>query len=137
MSHVIRPLLLLLLSFISIPSWAADEEAPAPSAVYYAIPEPFTINFLNQSNQKAHFLQVKVTLMSHDQTMIDQAELNLPMLQDELTTLFSDQTLDTVSTVKGRKALQASALATLKAILKEETGKDDLEAVYFTSFILQ
>ena len=137
MSKATHALLLLLLSLLTAPLWAADEEQAPPSAIYYAIPEPFTINFLSQSNQKVRFMQVKVTLMAHDQEMIDQAELNLPMLQDELRTLFSDQTIDTVSTVEGRKAIQASALETLKSILKEETGKDNLDAVCFTSFILQ
>jgi flagellar FliL protein len=131
-----RYLLLLTLSLSALPTWAADEETP-PSAVYYAIPEPFTINFLTQSKQKARYLQIKVSLMSHDQEVINQAELNLPMLQDELRTLFSEQSYDDVNSVEGRKALQASALEAVNSILKEETGKDDLEGVYFTSFIIQ
>lgn len=137
MFKVIRPLLLLIISLATFPVWAADEEAAPPSAIYYAITEPFTINFLSQSNQKARYLQIKVSLMAHDQDIIDQAELNLPMLQDELRTLFSEQTFDAVSSVEGRKAIQASALETIKAVLKEETGKDNLDAVYFTSFIVQ
>lgn len=137
MFKIIRPLLLLVISLTALPIWAADEEVAPPSAIYYAIAEPFTINFLSQSNQKARYLQIKVSLMAHDQEIIGQAELNLPMLQDELRTLFSEQTLETVNSVKGRKELQISALETIKSILKEETGKDNLDAVYFTSFILQ
>jgi flagellar FliL protein len=137
MSQTIGSLLLIMFSFITFPSWAADEPVAPPTAVYYAIEEPFTINFLNQSNQKVRYLQIKVTLMAHDQDIIDQAELNLPMLQDALRTLFSEQSFDSVSSVEGRKALQAKSLETIKAILKSETGKDNLDAVYFTSFILQ
>lgn len=133
----IQVLFIFLLSIMILPTWAA-EAAPANSKpIYYAIEEPFTINFLNQSNQKVHFLQIKVTLMAHDQTIIDSAELNLPMLQDTLRTLFSAQTLETVNSVAGRRALQLTSLNTVKTILKEETGKDNLDAVYFTSFILQ
>jgi flagellar FliL protein len=129
---------LINLSLLSTPLWAEDDkEAAPPQAIYYAIPDPFTIDFLHQSKQKARYLQIKVSLMAHDQAIIDSAELNLPMLQDALRTLFSDQTFETVNSIEGRKALQISALETVKALLKEETGQDNLDAVYFTSFILQ
>ncbi len=128
----------LSLSFFSAPLWAGDDdEAAPPQAIYYAIPDPFTIDFLHQSKQKARYLQIKVSLMAHDQAVIDSAEQNLPMLQDALRTLFSEQTFETVNSIEGRKALQASALETVKTLLKEETGQDNLDAVYFTSFILQ
>lgn len=117
------------------PTWADDDNAA--KAIYFAITEPFTINFLNQSNEKARYLQIKVTLMAHDQDIIDKAELNLPMMQDALRTLFSGQSWQAVNSVEGRQLLQTASLNALKAILKEETGKDNLDAVYFTSFILQ
>lgn len=136
MQKSIQILLMLLLSIMILPAWADDEPSPE-KAIYFAIDEPFTINFLNQSNQKTRYLQIKVTLMAHDQAIIDSATLNLPMLQDALRTLFSAQTSETVNSVAGRKTLQSASLNTVKAILKEETGKDNLDAVYFTSFILQ
>jgi len=137
MFKVFQILFMLLLSISTFQAWAADEEEAPAVAVYYAIPEPFTINFLNQSNQKARYLQIKVTLMAHDQETIDNAELNLPMLQDSLRTLFSEQSYDAVSNVDGRKALQVASLKTIQTLLKEETGKGNMDAVYFTSFILQ
>lgn len=137
MHKSIRILFILLLSMIVLPTWAKEDVAANTKAIYYAIEEPFTINFLNQSNQKARYLQIKVTLMAHSQEIIDSAELNLPMLQDALRTLFSAQTSETVNSVEGRKRLQTASLATVRTILKEETGKDNLDAVYFTSFVLQ
>ncbi|PHS70593.1 MAG: flagellar basal body protein FliL [Methylophaga sp.] len=130
-------LLILVLSFISLPTWAEDDEAVVAPAIYYMMPEPFTINFLNQSKQQARYLQIKVALKAYDQAIIDSAELNLPMLQDGLRTLFSEQSTESIGSVEGRQALQASSLEVVKTILKEETGKDNLDAVYFTSFILQ
>lgn len=127
---------LIILSFLPALAWAEDDAAPA-QAVYYQIAEPFTINFLNQSKQKARYLQIKVSLMAYDQAILDSAEANLPMLQDSLRSLFSEQSFESVSAVEGRNALQASSLNTIKSILKEETGQDNLDAVYFTSFILQ
>jgi flagellar FliL protein len=126
------------LSFLSAPCWAGDDEdEPSPQAVYFAFPEAFTINFLTQSKKKARYLQIKVSLMAHNPEIISSAELNLPMLEDSLRTLFSSQSFEEVTSTDGRKALQANTLKTIKAILKEETGQDNIDAVYFTSFILQ
>ncbi len=126
------------LSIFSVPSWAGDDdEEVSPQAVYFTFPEPFTINFLNQSKKKARYLQIKVSLMAHNPEIISSAELNLPMLEDSLRTLFSSQSFEEVTTIEGRKALQNNALKTINSILKEETGQDNLDAVYFTSFILQ
>jgi len=124
-------------TFFSAPSWAKDDESTIPVAIYYQFPEPVRVNFLRQSQEQVRLFQVKVAIMSYDQKVIDSAILNLPMLQDALRTLLTEQTLESVNSVEGRQALQATALETIKALLKEETGKDDLKAVYFTSFILQ
>lgn len=137
MHKSIIPLLIVLLMAIALPTWAKDDEVAPPTAIYYQIMEPFTINFLSQSNKQVRFLQIKVALMAHDQSIIDSAEVNLPMLQDGLRTLFSEQSIDTVNSVEGRQALQASSLTMVKALLKEEIGEDNIEAVYFTSFVLQ
>jgi flagellar FliL protein len=135
-----RHLALILCSIISLfisPLHAEDEAEAAPKAIYYQITEPFTINFLTQSKQQARYLQIKVSLMAHDQAVLDAADANLPMIQDELRMLFSTQSMESVSSVEGRRALQAQSLETVKAVLKEETGDDSIDGVYFTSFILQ
>lgn len=129
--------LLLCLLVIVSPVQAESDDAAKAKASYYTIAEPFTINFLNQSEQKVRYLQIRVALMSHDAEIIKQAELNLPMIQDALRTLFTDQRYQTVSTLDGRKQLQQQALQLVKEILAKETGNNKLEAVYFTSFILQ
>ena len=131
-------LTLVSFTFFSSPSWAGDDESPpSPQAIYYTFPDPITINFIRQSQKEMRLLQVKVALMSYDQSIIDAAKQNLPMLQDSLRTLFTEQTMEGVSTVEGRKGIQDTALKTLKTIFKQEIGKDDVEAVYFTSFIMQ
>ena len=137
MENSLRILLVFMATLLASPTWAEDEEVIVPKAIYYAIPEPFTINFLNQSNQQARYLQIKVTLKSTNAEAIGSAEQNLPMIQDALLDLFSDQSYDEANSVGGRQTLQQNTLETVKTILKEETGNDAIEAIYFTSFILQ
>ncbi|MCX4188643.1 flagellar basal body-associated FliL family protein [Methylophaga sp. OBS4] len=137
--HKMLTSLLLGLSLIwTLPAMsAADTSSAANRAVYYQIEEPFTINFLNQSQQKARYLQIKVALMSHQANIIDNAKLNLPMIQDALRTLFTAQSYDNVSSVAGRTQLQQEAEHLVSSLLQEETGQKGLDKVYFTSFILQ
>ncbi|OUR73223.1 flagellar basal body protein FliL [Methylophaga sp. 41_12_T18] len=137
MNKSLTTLFILCLSFFAVPTWAADEEAAVSQALYYKIAEPFTINFLKQSQQQARYLQIKVALKADEQSILDSADMNLPMIQDSLRSLFSEQTMESISSVEGRRQLQASTLDTINGILKEETGKGDVKAVYFTSFILQ
>ncbi|WP_438970003.1 flagellar basal body-associated FliL family protein [Methylophaga sp.] len=122
--------------FISSPSTAAEESSDSQN-LYYRIQEPFTINFLSQSEQKVRYLQIKVALKSDDSVVLNSAQHNLPMIQDALRTLFTNQSYESVSNVEGREKLQQEALSRVRAILKQETGNDGLEQIYFTSFILQ
>lgn len=130
-------LLLVWLSLFTTQVWAEDEEVPPTQPLYYKITEPFTINFLKQSQQQVRYLQIKVALMAHSQSTLDNADLNLPMIQDSLRSLFSEQSMESIGSVEGRRTLQSQTLETVNAILKEETGEGELRAVYFTSFILQ
>jgi flagellar FliL protein len=116
---------------------SAEDEITPQKAIYYAFDEAFTINFLNQSKQQVRYLQIKVSLMAHQREAINNASANLPMLQDALRTLFSEQGFNDVNSVEGRRTLQSTALSTINTILKNELASDPVEAVYFTSFILQ
>lgn len=136
MNKLLTSIILTLCLSVITPLMAADSSTPEQN-IYYSIEEPFTINFLNQSQEKARYLQIKVTLMSHDPRVIESAEHNLPMIQDALRTLFTEQGYDTVSSVAGREQLQQQALSEVQSLLQQETGNDGLEQIYFTSFILQ
>ena len=138
MSKRLTFVLMLFMCLCSFSVFAEDEAKPDPNKpIYYQINEPFTINFYTQSKKKYRYLQVKIALMSHDQKILDSAKQNLPMLEDALRSLLMDQTLETVSSVTGREKIQQVILTKFNKILKNETGKDDIKAVYFTSFILQ
>lgn len=131
-------ILLFLSLMLSLPLQAAESSNNADGTIpYFEIEEPFTINFLNQSREKIRYLQIRVALKSDDPTIINDAEMNLPMIQDALRLLFTDQDYQTISSVAGREQLQQQALEKIRGILAEETGSDGLEQVYFTRFILQ
>mgnify|MGYP003640636570 FL=1 len=135
MKNLLNALIITLLSFTSYVSYAGGGQPDQP--LYYVIEEPFTINFLRQSDEQARYLQIKVALKSEDPAILSSAENNLPMIQDTLRILFAEQNMDSVKSLEGRSQLQEEAYQRIKAIFEEETGNSNLEAVYFTTFLWQ
>jgi len=135
MKNLLNALTVVLLSFTSFVSYVGGGQPN--QSLYYVIDEPFTINFLRQSDEQARYLQIKVALKSSDPAILTSAESNLPMIQDTLRILFAEQDMQTVKSLEGRSQLQDEAYERLKAIFEEETGNSNLEAVYFNTFLWQ
>lgn len=111
---------------------AVEETRPA---VYMPIDPAFVVNFASQG--KARFLQITVEVMTRDATVPDKVKLHMPVIRNNLMLLFSTQTYDTVSTLEGKESLREESLEVVQQILEEETGDPGIEAVYFTSFVMQ
>ncbi len=114
-----------------------DEESGGEilPAIYLPIDPAFVVNFASQG--KARFLQVTVEVMTRDPLMSDQITLHMPVIRNNLMLLFSSQSYDGVSTLEGKESLREEALEVVQQILEEETGDPGIEAVYFTSFVMQ
>ena len=104
--------------------------------LYLPLDPPFVVNFKDGDSMR--YLQVSVTLMSHDPKAISAAKDADPEIRDALVSLFSNQDYTVIVTAAGRRNLQDRALATVRKIVKAHTnGKSDIEALYFTSFVMQ
>jgi len=107
-------------------------------AIYYTVESPFIVNFSAQSNGAVRYMQVKMKVMAREQEVIDSFKLHLPALQHELLMLFFSQKYDDLTNNEGTKALQQASLDKINQVLKAESSlPNQLEAVYFTSFIMQ
>ncbi len=115
----------------------ADSEKsdkPAP-ANYVSLEPPFVVNF--EGNSSARFLQISVEVMSRNAEYIDHIKKHMPVIRNNLVLLFGSQTYDKVNTLKGKEDLRQRALTEVQKILEEETGDAGVEALYFTSFVMQ
>jgi flagellar FliL protein len=113
----------------------AKAEPPAP-ALYVALDPPFVVNF--EADQQVRFLQVTAQLMSRDPATIELLKTNDPVVRNDLLMLFGGQKYATVSTREGKEALRTQTLAAVRKIVAGAGGKPDkVEAVYFTSFVMQ
>lgn len=117
---------------------AEADAAPAAKlpAQFIAIDPPFVVNF--QGNSTARFLQIAVQLMTRDPELVHLVEHVAPIIRNDLLLLFGAQQAETVATPEGKEALRLAALEAVRKIVTEEGGKPEaLEAVYFTSFVMQ
>jgi len=111
-----------------------NKEVPAP-AIYIPLDPAFVVNFADGG--KAKFLQVSVEVMTRHSEVVEHVTTHMPVIRNNLVLLFSSQTYDSVSTLEGKEALREEALGVIQKILEEETGDPGVEAVYFTSFVMQ
>ena len=114
---------------------AAEVTPVKQAAIYFAVKDPFIVNFSKQSNDVARYLQLKLKVMARDQAVIDAVQLHMPAIQDELLLLLYGQNYDDLN--KSTKALKAATLTLINNILKAEGVENELKAVYFTSFLMQ
>ncbi|QNK02574.1 flagellar basal body-associated FliL family protein [Dyella telluris] len=120
---------------------AHGAEADEPKVVmskqeqYLTLDPPFVVNF--KDDQSMRFLQVGVSLMSHDAAALAAAKEADPVIRNALVMLFSSQDYTILSDAAGKQKLQAQALADVRKILEKRLGRPGVEALYFTSFVMQ
>lgn len=111
----------------------AEPKAPA---IYIGFEPPFVVNFPADSAVK--FLQLTVQIMTREVTVEHQIKGNDPAIRDALLTLFGQQSAEKLATPEGKEELRAQALQAVRGVIKREGGEaDKIEAVYFTSFVMQ
>jgi flagellar protein FliL len=111
---------------------ADKEQQPA---IYYPMDPVFVVNL--PEGGKASLLQTGVQVMARGQQTIDFVQRNDPMIRHNLLNLFGSHTDAELSSRNGKEKLQAEVVRALNKIIKEQGGSGEIEAVYFTSFVMQ
>lgn len=118
---------------------AAKDAERAPKvlapAVYLALDPAFVVNL--EDPIAPRYLQAEVQLMTRDALVLDTIKLHVPRIRNALLMLFGQQKPDALVSREGKEKLQLAALAEVQKVLQVETGKPLVEAVYFTSFVMQ
>lgn len=114
---------------------APKAQAPKPP-IYLALDPPFVVNF--EAEQQVRFLQITVQLMSRDPPTVELLKANDPVVRNDLLLLFGDQKYAEVASLAGKEKLRAGALAAVRKVIAAAGGQPErLEAIYFTSFVMQ
>ncbi|HEY0973710.1 MAG TPA: flagellar basal body-associated FliL family protein [Solimonas sp.] len=113
----------------------AVPEKPKAPPLYMTLEPAFVVNLDDPSGLR--FLQLQIELMARDQATLDAVKQHNPRIRNALLMLLGQQQIATLAQREGKEKLQAAVLAEIQTALKAETGKGDVEAVYFTSFVMQ
>ena len=111
---------------------AAVEHAPAH---YLPLKPEFTVNFADDS--KAAYLQVAITVMARKPEALTVVKEEMPVVRNDILNLLSSKTYDELSQRAGKEALAAEILKTIQGIVQKRLHEPGVEAVYFTSFVMQ
>src|SRR5690242_5047940 len=115
---------------------AEVKKEPLAPALYVALDPPFVVNF--EAEQQVRFLQVTAQLMTRDPAVVEMLKANDPVIRNDLLLLFGNQKYTVISTREGKESLRAQTLAAVRKIIATAGGKPEkVEAVYFTSFVMQ
>jgi len=118
------------------PKHAEAKKEPLAPALYVALDPPFVVNF--EAEQQVRFLQVTAQLMSRDPATVEMLKANDPVIRNDLLLLFGNQKYSVISTREGKESLRTQTLAAVRKIIAAAGGKPEkVEAVYFTSFVMQ
>ena len=111
---------------------SVDKRLPAQ---YLAMEPAFVVNLADEGSTR--YLQTEIQLMARDPQTIADVTTHMPALRNALLMLFARQTQADLRSPEGREALQAKSLEEVNRVLKDETGHDGVEALFFTSFVTQ
>jgi flagellar protein FliL len=115
---------------------AAARVVPSGPPIYVALDPPFVTNF--EAEQLVRFLQLSVQVMTRDPATAALVKDSDPVIRNDLLILFSNQKYAELSTRDGKERLRTEALAAVRKVIAANGGKPErVEAIYFTSFVMQ
>mgnify|MGYP003524778616 CR=1 FL=1 len=113
----------------------ASGAQPGKPALYFALEPPLVVNFTDGAELR--FLQVAIEVMSRDEQVIAAVQQSAPLIRNDLILLFSNRPFDDLMSREGKEGMRREARAELERIVKRETGRTGIEALLFTSFVVQ
>lgn len=117
-------------------SGLADATVPAPAPVQYVELSPaFIVNFPYQGRQR--FMQATVTVMGRDADALEAVQHHMPVIRHNLINLLSAQLIVVFEDPTGIEQLRQMATDEVNQILQREIGREGIEQLLFTNFVMQ
>jgi flagellar FliL protein len=132
-------LLLVLLVLVATPLSAEDEkektepEAAPPTVSYYQVKPSLIANLASGGR----YIRCDVQLMTDNESFLEALNLHGPAIRHTLLLLLSEQDGANLKIPSGKEALRQKALTTIGSLMKKLSGKNELKALYFTTFLVQ
>ena len=114
----------------------AEEAESSKPALYTSLAPPLVVN-VKDSLGETHFMQITMEVMARDQGLLNSVREHSPIIRNNLILLYGMSTYEEITTREGKEKLLADGLAEIKSIMLQRVDDDSVEALYFTSLIIQ
>ena len=116
---------------------AVEEEVEEPQGrmEYLELKPAFVVNFPSRGRQR--FLQTSITIMGRDLDALQAVVTAMPIIRHNLVTLLGAQSLTSIQTPAGIEELRIQATREVQQVLMDEIGREGIEQVLFTAFVMQ
>ncbi len=128
-------------AFFLLGSGGGESEEAAPvvelgEMQYMDLSPAFIVSFPYQGRQR--YLQASLSIMTRDAAAIPAITEHMPVIRHNLLNLLTAQMLGVAETPQpGIENLRNLATEEVKAILHEQIGRDGIDQVIFTAFVMQ
>ena len=114
---------------------ASQQAAQVEPAYYVILPQPFIFNVTGDKRDR--LVQVKVQLMVRGDSNEAVAMQHTPLIESTLLQAFGAATVEQLRTPSGRIDLRTQALSAVQSAMMKVSGKQVVERVLFTGFVMQ
>jgi flagellar FliL protein len=111
----------------------AEAEQELAPAQYVELKPPFVVNLPGRPS----LLQIGVSVRVRSDEMVEFIKHNDPMIRHNLLNLLSGADAKALKARENKESLQAEMLKELNRVVTELQGPGEVEALYFTSFVMQ
>ncbi len=108
---------------------------PTGTPIYVPLHPAFIVNFENQ--EQVSFLQVDIQIMTYDAAVEAALKTHMPAVRNELLLLLGGKQYYEINNREGKRALSQECIQTIQDVLKSVGEPHSIEALYFTSFVMQ
>nr|WP_279290877.1 flagellar basal body-associated protein FliL [Pseudomonas sp. S25] len=130
-----------MLLALTLPTMALAEEAAkegeAPKVAYVSLTPPFVGNYALDGGPKLRVFKADVALRVTGTEAQAAVKRNDPLIRNQLVALFTQQTVDTMSSAEAKEKLRQEALKQVQQVMNDEEGKPIVEDLLFNNFIVQ
>ncbi len=112
-----------------------EEEDTDTELTYFEMDKPFVVNFPKSSG--ISLLQVSIALSVEGVTTAELLKKHEPMIRNNLLMLISGQVPQELKTVEGKEKFVELMHKEVDKVIKKIGGKNKVQDMFFTSFVMQ
>lgn len=113
----------------------AEAEAEPQKAPVFVRVDTFTVNLQPEDDER--YLQIEIVLRVANDEQAELFKLHMPEVRSRLLMLFSSKRASELTQTEGKNKLMGEIIATMNRPFAPKGKPQDVNAVFFTSFIIQ